>query len=493
MAFLIVAIYAAAPLAALGADNGRLVGPVELVPYYAALVLPALAIAALVAWRRGRRAANTAAACAAIAIVVAFDYWDLRPHLSALTHDSRPSMVFLWAVVLLVAIVVTVLLSRRVAQLPLVLLVAGVVWLVPSVVTWAHEYAQKPTDVSTGGAPEAQRLSYRPPPNVYFFMLDAYGRADRLYQEFGFDNTPFLQRLRRQGFVIPPDSQTAYPYTAASLPTMLQMHHVIDHGMLDTQSVDPIVRGHNTVVATFRSLGYRFAHAPSQLPNWTCDGSEDACIHASETYASHLGVSQLAWAVLERTPVADLMRSVAPVHLNPLTARRQFPLRVARAATNLTLRRPVFTFAHVLLTHWPYLYLGPKCRLAATRGKLGGKAYLQAVACTNQNTEGAIALILRRDPHAVIVLASDHGPDVSLPAGPQSQWPSRYVDWRFSNFVAMRLPRECRNDVPRRLFTPNIFRVVLNCLTDPDMPLVPNRRYFATNTLEVERDRSVKR
>src|SRR6202008_1852679 len=108
--------------------------------------------------------------CLAIGIVVAFDYWDLRPHLSALTHDSRPSMVFLWAVVLLVALVVTVRLARRVRQVPLIVLIAGVVWLVPSVFSWAQERAKKPTYVAVAGAQEDQRLTDRPPRNGDFFL-----------------------------------------------------------------------------------------------------------------------------------------------------------------------------------------------------------------------------------------------------------------------------------------------------------------------------------
>jgi hypothetical protein len=494
MRYLLVAVYAAAPLAALGADNGRLISVPDLAPYYLGVVVPALLATAVVAWRRGRVAADTTAVCLAIATLVVFDYWDLRPTLKALTHDSRPSMVFLWAVVLGVAMVITTHLARRASRLPSILVVAGLVILVPSLISWADEDQGKATRVARVTAHTRQTLTVRHAPNVYFFMLDAYGRADRLREQFGFDNTPFLRSLRSQGFVVPSRTQSSYAVTALSVPTMLQMNYVISHGTLDAESTYPIFAGHNAVTDTFRSLGYSFAHAPSDLPNWTCDGSEDLCIHATQTYASHLGVSQLVWAIMERTPAADLLRSVAPVHLNPLTERRQFPLRVARTVLNRPPPRPVFTFAHVLLTHWPYLYLGPNCRLAATRGKLGAKAYVQAIECANADTQAAVKLILKRDPGAAIVLASDHGSDVDVP-GDQAgwDWPGLAVTRRYSNFTALRLPRACRSDVPDQLFEADIFRVVFNCLTDPKLPPVEPRRYFSAVGLEVRPDPAFRR
>jgi hypothetical protein len=487
--FVIVAIFAAAPLAALGADSGRLVAPAALAPYYSAIVVPALALVALVAWRRGRAAANTVAVCVAIAIVVAFDYWDMRPELSTLTHDSRPAMVFLWFVVLLAALAVVTQLARRLRELPPILLVAGLVWLVPSVFSWASESAEQPTRVQAGRLDTRHRLAAAPAPNVYFFMLDAYARADHLREQFGYQDSRFLNALRSDGFVIAPRSESAYAITMLSVPAMFQMRPVITHGTLDSESVNPIMAGHNAVADTFRRLGYSIAWAPSQLPGWDCDGSEDRCIRATPTYQSHLGVSELAWALMERTPVADAMRSIRPVHLNPLTARRQFPLKVARVVTTRRFAHPLFTFAHVLLAHWPYLYLGPDCRLAGLRGRLGPAAYVKAIECTNANTKAAISTIVDRDPGAVIVLASDHGSDVDIDGtSPGWAWARQDVARRYADFVALRLPRACRGSVPPRLYTVNIFRVVFNCLTDPDMPMVQPGRYFNSQALEVRPD-----
>jgi hypothetical protein len=118
---------------------------------------------------------------------------------------------------------------------------------------------------------------------------------------------------------------------------------------------------------------------------------------------------------------------------------------------------------------------------------------MQAMECTTRNTEAAARSIVRRDPGAVIVLASDHGSDVDVPGDrPEQQWSQQVVTRRFSNFAALRLPRRCRAQVPDRLAEVNIMRVVMNCLTDPDLPLLAGRRYFSDVALDVQRDHSFK-
>jgi hypothetical protein len=60
--------------------------------------------------------------------------------------------------------------------------------------------------------------------------------------------------------------------------------------------------------------------------------------------------------------------------------------------------------------------------------------------------------------------------------------------FRFSKFVGMQLPRDCRDSVPDRLAAVNIFRVVLRCLTGRHLPLLPARRYLrSAGGLEVHR------
>jgi hypothetical protein len=479
MRYPLLAVYAAVPLVTFAADNRDLVNVADLAPYYAGVLVPAAVATALVARRRGAHAADRASACLCVAILVTFDYRDIRTVLGPVTHHARLSMVFLWAVLLGAAMLLMTRAARRFRALPGVMLAAGAVMLVPPIAALTSAHARTATNVPVvASAPRGLDPVLHPTPNVYFFMLDAYGRADRLRQQFGFDDSPFIHSLRGAGFVVPRRTEAAYGNTELSVPSILAMDYSARRSALPPDALDAIHAGKNPVVASFRELGYSFTLAPPEVFGWDCEGYEDRCIHPRETYGSSLHVSELSWTLMRRTPAADFVRGVARTDPDPLAATRQFPLEVASAVTRAG-RYPMFTYAHVLLTHWPYLYLGKSCALRDPRGQTTAPAYLGAIACANANTLAAVRLIQRRDPSAVIVLASDHGSDVGANLlVPQSRWPRREVQFRFSNFVALRLPKTCRHEVPDHLGAVNIFRVVLSCLTGRRLPLLPARHYL---------------
>jgi hypothetical protein len=66
------------------------------------------------------------------------------------------------------------------------------------------------------------------PPDVYFFLLDSYGRDDLLKSSYGYDNSPFLDGLRERGFYVAECSQSNYARTELSLSSTLNMMYLQD-------------------------------------------------------------------------------------------------------------------------------------------------------------------------------------------------------------------------------------------------------------------------
>ena len=54
-------------------------------------------------------------------------------------------------------------------------------------------------------------------PNIYYIILDAYGRDDVLKKNYGYDNTELLTYLREKGFYVADKSYANYAQTALSL------------------------------------------------------------------------------------------------------------------------------------------------------------------------------------------------------------------------------------------------------------------------------------
>lgn len=63
-------------------------------------------------------------------------------------------------------------------------------------------------------------------PDIYFIVLDGYGREDMLRQLFGIDNSEFVGYLEEKGFIVPEHSLSNYPKTALSIASTLNLDYV---------------------------------------------------------------------------------------------------------------------------------------------------------------------------------------------------------------------------------------------------------------------------
>jgi len=100
------------------------------------------------------------------------------------------------------------------------------------------------------------------PPDVYFFLLDSYARADFLETVYGYDNSGFIKGLEDRGFYVAKCSQSNFTRTEISLGSSLNMMYLQD---LDPEYFTPENIGrkklwdalkHSAVRYNFESLGY---------------------------------------------------------------------------------------------------------------------------------------------------------------------------------------------------------------------------------------------
>ena len=99
------------------------------------------------------------------------------------------------------------------------------------------------------------------PPDVYFFLLDSYARADFLETVYGYDNSEFINALEERGFYVAKCSQSNYVRTEISLGSSLNMMYLQD--LDDYFAPENISRKklwdalkHSAVRYNFESLGY---------------------------------------------------------------------------------------------------------------------------------------------------------------------------------------------------------------------------------------------
>lgn len=99
-------------------------------------------------------------------------------------------------------------------------------------------------------------------PDIYYFVLDGYGRSDYLQQYMKYDNSGFLQQLKDRGFFIGDCSLSNYSFTRLSLASSLNMNYLenlpgkFDPSSTDSSLLDDLIH-HSLVRQTLEKNGYQ--------------------------------------------------------------------------------------------------------------------------------------------------------------------------------------------------------------------------------------------
>jgi hypothetical protein len=310
-------------------------------------------------------------------------------------------------------------------------------------------------------------------PDVYLLFFDAYARNDVLSELTGADNAPYVRALEERGFDVAERSLASYPSTITSSMALFEGSTPVKDAAdaaVGRSSVNAFVRGDNATVNRFRELGYRYHFYDSSgvYSFLSCDpAAVDVCV---EPDAPRWAPEEIDRALLGLTPLA-VVDAFEPPFVPPDAV-------FDTVAAGLT-EGPDFVFQHVLAPHVPYVYdekcgvrdpplswqgLGPAEELAA---------YANDVRCLNEATLDIVDRMQATDPEAIIILMSDHGPEVTTPFGePLSEWTDAELRDRFGVQLAMRLPEECsaRPDDETPLI--HVFHLVFACIqgTSPELP-----------------------
>jgi Sulfatase len=334
-------------------------------------------------------------------------------------------------------------------------------------------------------------IAFRQKPNVYFMILDAYGRADTLKLALGFDNERFLGELEKLGFFIPRHSVSNYPATNASVGSMLSLDYPEAATTLepDVASFRRELRGANPVVEKFKAEGYRYILVPGGI--WTkisCGGEEDLCLEKTRPLEMERALTSL-------TPIQMLLdvhffsRWLAPTPGEYLEPDDVFGLFGAQLRA---LRRPFFMMLHFASIH-DGIY-NEDC----SKGTPGTPVlydstsvarYTASVNCTNRQLLDLVAHIVAEDPDAIILLTGDHGPYVKprgIPVQPgQAVRPFTWgadtpEDYRnmFGTMTALKFPASCAGLLSDHHYAVNNFRIVFSCLGNTGIKLLEDRAYY---------------
>lgn len=355
------------------------------------------------------------------------------------------------------------------------LVLAGLVGLVPviQIVLPPDQVAE----VSLGVGARIEAAAPKETPNVYWFVLDGYGRADVLGDVYAMKEAgDFVEALRSRGIQVSDKAVAAYPMTDLSVGSTLAMEYVASTGdsVHDLSDMRRLIAGDNPVVETLRAWGYTYVHWDSVWNGARCESDVEVCVSVYER-----GATEIEWVLLSMTAIGE---QIAPHLLARRYAALSDPLIALGAIRQESPREPFFSLIHLVNPHPPHFTLGVECELRVAAFNLRAAYvpadYLDAVRCVNGRMLEALEEISANDPTAIVVMQGDHGPGVlSIADSRFDQWDDRSIRIRYGVLSAMRLPEGCV--VPDDLNLVNTFRVVIDCLSPTDVPLLPSRVFLA--------------
>jgi len=317
------------------------------------------------------------------------------------------------------------------------------------------------------------------PPDVYYFILDSYGRQDVLDMAYDYDNTEFLDALKERGFYVGACSQSNYVRTEISLASSLNMMYLQD---LDNEfKPESTARRtlwnslkHSAVRYNFENMGYKTVDFATGFA-WNELEDSDVFI-APPPFTS--GLSEFEGLFL-RTTLARYAQDfgwVDPDAVMGQAFRDRFNNIFDSMSKIAKMPEPTFAYVHVISPHPPFVFdpegnpTYPPDFWNEQREypyDMYTKGYTNQLTYLNQKTLEAIdTLLAESDTPPIIILQGDHGP-----------W-MQPKDRRMWIFNAYYLPEH--NDELYSTITPvNTFRLVFNAYFGGNYDMLEDVSYFS--------------
>jgi hypothetical protein len=318
----------------------------------------------------------------------------------------------------------------------------------------------------------------RSSPDIYFIILDMYGRNDLLRKEFDYDDQAFLNKLEDMGFYVASCSQSNYPSTAYSLSATLNANYLKDlSDQFIPANTDISLMWHliqnSAVKIVLRERGYKIVAFETGY-EWTewQDADYFYALQSSKmnNFEDLLLRNSFLAVFSEKGYLNDfLLTSDQRKHdlsLYVLDKLEEVPV----------LPGPKFVFVHLTIPHPPFV-LGPHGELKVVAQHYTGNegyyveddykiGYRNQLAFLNTRLPQVLMRILEKSAQApIIILQGDHGP--------------RFVakDKQLDILDAYYFP-EPHPRLYSSLTPVNNFRIIFNTYFGAAVSLLPDKSYF---------------
>ncbi|MCP4566766.1 MAG: sulfatase-like hydrolase/transferase [FCB group bacterium] len=320
-------------------------------------------------------------------------------------------------------------------------------------------------------------------PDIYYIVMDAFGREDILKDVYGVDISNFTAFLRERGFFVADNSYSNYMTTLKSLAATMNFDYVQNIESFAPDSRDRVLLARrlweNKVFRKLKALGYTTAAFSPTGSSYTESIKADIILQASG------GRTEFETLLIATLPLPLFLSE----ELSKEETHRRLVLSILEKIPHVTdIRSPKIVFAHVFCPHKPFVFGpdgGPNENILP--GAIVGSGdfkqhyiscYSDQVTYMAKRLQQTITEILdlNRDNPPIIIVQGDHGPRAGMNWYDMSKTNLKEV---LSIINAMYLPGVDYNEVLNNdMSSVNTFRILFNEYFNTDYEMLPNKHYY---------------
>lgn len=400
--------------------------------------------------------------------------------------EDRPLQPWFWILWSLLALAALLWAARRKTRFEkaapaLNVIALGLALFTSAQVTWFSVPRRSP-DASADEFAPLQTLQVsegETPPDIYYIILDSYGRSDLLKQKFDYDNSQFLDNLRQMGFYVADCAQSNYNRTDVSLASSLNLDYLQNL----SAEYQPPSQGRRTLWASINNSAVRYMLEEAGYTSVAfATGFAWSEVDGSDVFLTpnSLGLSMTSFEVLlMRTTPARHLEEAGLLNLAELDGqhyreRTQFILDEMDDLARMP--GPKFVFIHIIPPHPPFVYapdgsftdpapfLNEDQRYTFESYTLGYRNQVEYI--TGQIETAVRTLLAESSQPPIIVLQGDHAPWLQTGNG------------KFLILNAYYLPGH--TDLLYPTISPvNTFRLIFNAYFGAQYELLPDTSYYS--------------
>lgn len=330
-------------------------------------------------------------------------------------------------------------------------------------------------------------------PDIYYIVLDGYAREDILRDIYHYDNSGFIENLRKLGFYVADKARPNYIHTYLSLPSTLNMRYLDElpqkYGEKPTDgSAARKLTSDNEVTRKLKDYGYTVINFASTWEG-TNESYQADITYKGDEYFKILGknvpLDETSITFLQTTLLSPLIKEVwgDALRARTLSTFQKLP------TVPFQPEEPKFIVVHIIGPHPPYVFTaegnpipGAEFEFADEGIEKRPKYLGQLTFISNEVLPMVQKIIENSKNRPIIILQADHGPASIF--GKREDWLKNYseegVKERSSILYAVYFPDQNYQQFYNTITPVNTFRIVFDRYFNEGLELLPDKTYYTS-------------